>query len=108
MCAAHNIIIYALCIAASNLIQFPLLWHSITCELFLSCTHTLISAAIQFSFDVTNLPTGDEAVALGNGGTQTIFLTVIVNIEPSTAILQSDIAVGVTVTGGTATSKYHK
>jgi len=55
-----------------------------------------------------NLPTGDEAVALSLGGTQTIFLSIMVNIEPSTAILQSDIVIGVTVTGGTATSKYHK
>jgi len=59
-------------------------------ELFLSCTHTLTSAAIQFSFG-TNLPTGDEAVAASLGGTQTIFLPVVVNIEPSTALLQSDI-----------------
>ena len=87
-----------MCIAASNLIQ---------CELFLSCTHTLTSAAIQFSFG-TILPTGDEAVALSLGGIQQIFLPIMVNIVPSTALLQGDIVVGVTVTGGTATSKYHK
>jgi len=76
-------------------------------ELFLSCTHTLTSAAIQFSFGAP-LPTGDEATAAGQGGNQTIFVRVVVNIEPSTDLLLSDIVVGVAVTGGTATSKYHK
>ena len=66
-----------------------------------------ILSAIQFSFGA-NLPTGNEATAAGEGGNQTIFLPVTVNIEPSTAILQGDIVVVVTVTGGTATSKYHK
>ena len=80
---------------------------TVVAEPFLSYTHTLTSAAIQFSFG-TNLPTGDEAVALSLGGTQQIFLPVVVNIEPSTALLQSNILVGVTVTSGTATSMYHK
>ena len=57
---------------------------------------------------MTNLPTGDEAVALSLGGNQTLFLPVMVNIEPTNALLQSDIVVGVTVTGGTSTSKYHE
>ena len=76
-------------------------------ELFLSCTHTLTSVAIQFSF-VMNQPDGDEAVAAAVGGAQAIFVSIMVNIEPSTALLQSDIVVGITVIGGTATSKYHK
>ena len=70
-------------------------------------TYFLTSTAIQFSFDTTTV-TGDEAVAAGQAGGQTIFLPVMVNIEPPTALLQGDIIVGVTVTGGTATSKYHK
>ena len=72
-----------------------------------SPAHTLTSAAIQFNFGTTTV-TGDEAVAAGREGGQTIFLPVMVNIEPPTALLQSDIIVGVTVTGGTATGKYHK
>jgi len=51
--------------------------------------------------------TGDEAVAAGQAGGQTIFLPVMVNIVPSGALVQSDIVLSVTVTGGTATSKYH-
>ena len=80
---------------------------TVVAEPFLSYTHTLTSAAIQFSFG-TNLPTGDEAVAASLGGTQQIFLPVVVNIEPSTVLLQSNIVVGITVTSGTATSMYHK
>jgi len=52
---------------------------TVVAEPFLSYTHTLTSAAIQFSFGM-NLPTGDGAVALSLGGTQQIFLPVMVNI----------------------------
>ena len=52
--------------------------------------------------------TGDEAVAAGQAGGQTIFLPVGLNVEPNDNILPSDIVVSVTVTSGTATSKYHK
>jgi len=56
---------------------------TVVAEPFLSYTHTLTSAAIQFSFG-TILPTGDEAVALSLGGIQQIFLPIMVNIVPST------------------------
>jgi len=62
---------------------------------------TLISAAIQFSFG-PNLPTGDEA------GVQQIFLPFMINIVPSTALLQSDVILSITAIDGSATSKYHK
>ena len=90
---------------ASNLIWSPLLQYIPTG--FLLHTYTLMSAAIQFSFVMTTA-TGEETEALRLGGTQTIFVPVVVNIEPATAILMSDIIIGVTVTGGTAQSKYHK
>ena len=94
---------------AMNLVQFPLLQYSITCELYSFPAHiyTLTSTAIQFNFEMTTA-TGDEAVAAGQAGGQTIFLPVRLNVEPNDNILPSDIVVSVTVTSGTATSKYHK
>lgn len=79
----------------------------IYCELFLSCTPSIISAAIQFSFETT-AATGNETAAAELGGTQSISLLVVLNIQPNFTLLESDIVVSTTVTSGNATSKYYK